>query len=267
MLDHISLGSHDLNKAGDFYTHVLGVLGYRLHKRTDQELAFGPDEAWTFFLYPAVQEQAVVGARMHIAICAPDRSSALAFHAEAIARGAEAVKEVAHRPEFGPDYFGGDVSRPRWSHDRDPDQGVDEDPRRVSVRGDRVRPWGGESQQRVAIVQYLCLVYGEEAVLHAMTQQASDDLTKRSLEYDRSLARTGNLIVAQALMPVHTGKTVRVRNDKVTTTDGPFAETKEQLLGLVMIEANDEAQAIEIASGIPLAKIGSIEVRAIMHLS
>jgi hypothetical protein len=116
-------------------------------------------------------------------------------------------------------------------------------------------------------MQYLCLVYGEEAILHAMTPEESDDLTKRSLEYDRSLARTGNLIVAQALRPVHTGKTVRVRNGKVTTTDGPFAETKEQLLGFVMIEANDEAHAIEMASGIPLAKIGSIEVRAIMDLS
>lgn len=115
-------------------------------------------------------------------------------------------------------------------------------------------------------MQFLCLVYGEEATLHAMSQQESDVLTKRSLEYDKALAHTGNLIVAQALMPVHTAKTVRVRNQKVTTTDGPFAETKEQLLGFLMIEAMDERHAIEIASGIPLAQIGSIEVRAIMPL-
>lgn len=107
MLDHVSIGSHDLNRAGEFYTHVLGVLGYRLHKRTEQELAFWPGEAWTFFLYPALEDQSVVGARMHVALYAADRARALAFHAAAIERGAVSVREVAHRPEFGPDYFGG----------------------------------------------------------------------------------------------------------------------------------------------------------------
>lgn len=115
-------------------------------------------------------------------------------------------------------------------------------------------------------MQYLCLVYGEEAILHGMTQRESDELTRRSLEYDEALARPGSLIVAQALMPVRTAKTVRVRKKKVTTTDGPFAETKEQLLGFVMIEANDEAHALDIAAGIPLATIGSVEVRAVMDL-
>lgn len=107
MLDHISLGSYALDRAGEFYTHVLGVIGYRLHKRTEQELAFGPGEAWTFFLYSALDDQSVVGARMHVAFYAPDRERTLAFHAAAIARGADSVREVAHRPEFGPDYFGG----------------------------------------------------------------------------------------------------------------------------------------------------------------
>lgn len=74
------------------------------------------------------------------------------------------------------------------------------------------------------------------------------------------------MIVAQALESTRTAKTVRVRNDQVLTQDGPFAETKEQLLGFIDIEAADEAQAVSIASKIPLAKIGSIEVRAIMDL-
>lgn len=115
-------------------------------------------------------------------------------------------------------------------------------------------------------MKYLCLVYGEEAVLDAMSQEDSDDLTRISIEYDQELARRGHLIAAQALMPVRTAKTVRVRKEKVRTTDGPFAETKEQLLGFVYIEAADEAEAVSIASEIPLAKVGSIEVRAIMPL-
>lgn len=113
-------------------------------------------------------------------------------------------------------------------------------------------------------MKYLCLVYGEEARLHAMTKEESGHLTRISMEYDEELARRGKLILAQALQPVRTAKTVRVRNQKVSTTDGPFAETKEQLLGFVYVEAGDEAEALSIASGIPLAKIGSIEVRAIM---
>lgn len=107
MLDHVSLGSHDLNRAGEFYTEVLGVIGYRVHRRTEQEIAFGPNEAWTFFLYSAASDQTVVGAKMHVALYAPDRELTVAFHRSAIARGGEPVREVAHRPEFGPDYFGG----------------------------------------------------------------------------------------------------------------------------------------------------------------
>lgn len=115
-------------------------------------------------------------------------------------------------------------------------------------------------------MKYLCLVYGEEAILNAMSQEDSDHLTRISIEYDEDLARRGHLIAAQALMSVRTAKTVRVRKEKVLATDGPFAETKEQLLGFVYIEAADEAEAVSIATKIPLAKIGSIEVRAIMEL-
>jgi catechol 2,3-dioxygenase-like lactoylglutathione lyase family enzyme len=107
MLDHVSLGAHDLSRTADFYAAVLGVLGYREHRRTDQEAVFGPGEAWTFFVYPAETGQGVVGARMHLAFHAKDRPTALACHAAAMQRGAESVREVAARPEFGPDYFGG----------------------------------------------------------------------------------------------------------------------------------------------------------------
>ena len=107
MLDHVSIGVHDLKAAADFYAAVLGVLGYREHVRTDKEAAFGPADAWTFFVYPAESGQSVVGARMHLAFHAKNRATALAFHAVALQRGAEPVRDVAERPEFGADYFGG----------------------------------------------------------------------------------------------------------------------------------------------------------------
>lgn len=107
MIDHLSLGARDFARSTDFYTDVLGVLGYQLHKRTDEEAAFGPADAWTFFLYPAAPDQAVVGARMHIALYAGSRDAARAFHAAALSRGAESVRDVTERPEFGADYFGG----------------------------------------------------------------------------------------------------------------------------------------------------------------
>ena len=107
MIDHVSLGTHNLERAADFYSAILDVLDYRVHRRTEQEVAFGPPDAWLFFLYAAPSDQSVVGARMHIALYAKDRTSTLAFHAAAIARGAQSKREVAQRPEFGPDYFGG----------------------------------------------------------------------------------------------------------------------------------------------------------------
>jgi hypothetical protein len=115
-------------------------------------------------------------------------------------------------------------------------------------------------------MQYLCLVYGEESVVTGLSPEEGRALTRDSLAYDRELEKMGHLVVAQALQPVRTAKTVRVRRNNVVTTDGPFAETKEQLLGFVLIEAADEQKALSIASGIPLAKLGSIEVRAVMSI-
>ncbi|TRC96428.1 YciI family protein [Mesorhizobium sp. WSM4303] len=112
-------------------------------------------------------------------------------------------------------------------------------------------------------MKYVCLVYGEEKDLHAMTPQRLAKLDADSMAYDRSLDQQGKLIIAQALQSVKTSKTVRRRQGKRLITDGPFAETKEQLLGFVMIEADDLEEALEIAGEIPLAEIGTIEIRAI----
>jgi hypothetical protein len=105
-------------------------------------------------------------------------------------------------------------------------------------------------------MKYLCLVYGEENAIAKV-----DDA--HCLEYDRSIRESGHCIASEALEPVETATTVRVRNGKVTVSDGPFAETKEQLAGFYMIEARDLDEAIALASRIPPAEVGSIEVRPI----
>jgi hypothetical protein len=115
-------------------------------------------------------------------------------------------------------------------------------------------------------MKYVCLVYGEENDLYALTAERSAKLDADSLAYDRSLDKEGKLIVGQALQSVRTSKTVRRRKGKRLVTDGPFAETKEQLLGFVMVEADTLDEALDIAAGIPLAEIGTIEVRAIYDI-
>ncbi len=86
------------------------------------------------------------------------------------------------------------------------------------------------------------------------------------MAYDDALRKAGHLVVAHALQPVEAATTVRVRNGKLSTTDGPFAETKEQLGGFILIEARDLNEAIQVAAKIPLARRGSIEVRPIREI-
>lgn len=111
-------------------------------------------------------------------------------------------------------------------------------------------------------MKYVLLVYGEEQKLHDLGKDGLAKLDAESMAHDRSLAATGHLIIAQALKSVKTAKSVR-RRRKVMITDGPFAETKEQLLGFVMVEARDLDEALKIAGEIPLAGLGTIEVREI----
>ena len=105
-------------------------------------------------------------------------------------------------------------------------------------------------------MKYVCLVYLEEGKLHAVPDRECSACGD-------SLRKNGTLVAGEALQPVDTATTVRVRNGKVAVTDGPFAETKECLAGFYMIEARDLNEAIQIASRIPPAQIGSIEVRPI----
>ena len=109
-------------------------------------------------------------------------------------------------------------------------------------------------------MKYLCLVYGEEKAIGAMT----DD---ECMAYDQALRNTGKCMASEALQPVHTAATVRVRNGKVSIRDGPFTETKECLAGFYLIDAADLNEAIQIASQIPPASVGSIEVRPVRELT
>lgn len=116
-------------------------------------------------------------------------------------------------------------------------------------------------------MKYVCLVYLVEKDMSAMTKREVDICTEESLAYDEALRKTGHLVVAHALQPVEAATTVRVRSGKLSTTDGPFAETKEQLGGFILIEARDLNDAIQVAAKIPLARRGSIEVRPIKELT
>ena len=113
-------------------------------------------------------------------------------------------------------------------------------------------------------MKYLCLIYDEESQLNAMSKSESDAFMGEYFTFTDGIAKSGQLRAGEALQPVHTATTVRVRNGRLTTTDGPFAETKEQLGGFYLVEANDLNDAIQIASRIPSARIGSVEVRPVM---
>jgi len=115
-------------------------------------------------------------------------------------------------------------------------------------------------------MKYVCLVYLVEKDMSAMTKRESDVCTEESLAYDHTLRKAGHLIAAHALQPVETATTIRVRNGKVFSTDGPFAETKEQLGGFMLIEARDLNEAIQVAAKTPMASRGSIEVRPIREI-
>lgn len=105
-------------------------------------------------------------------------------------------------------------------------------------------------------MKYLCLVYLDEKRLNELPDEDC-------VAYDATIRAGGKCIVSEALESVQTATTVRVRGGKVAVTDGPFAETKEQLAGFYMIDAKDLDEAIGIAAKIPPARVGSIEVRPV----
>ena len=109
-------------------------------------------------------------------------------------------------------------------------------------------------------MKYVCLVYGEEQLMAAMSDA-------ECLANGQTLKSTGHYVTGEALRPVRDAVTVRVRQGAMSITDGPFAETKEQLAGFYLIDAKDLDEAVQIASTIPPARIGSIEVRPVRELT
>lgn len=112
-------------------------------------------------------------------------------------------------------------------------------------------------------MRYLCLVYCAPEAFERMSEEEKLVLDRDSLAYDKELGSSGHFIHADALQSVTTAITVRVRDKRISTTDGPFAETKEHLCGFILIEAASQDEAVRLASGIPMAKYGSIEVRPV----
>lgn len=112
-------------------------------------------------------------------------------------------------------------------------------------------------------MKYLCLAYEEEAKLDSLSRDEWDTLRRETLDYVETLRESGHLLVAEPLQSARNAVSLRVRGGSLSATDGPFAETKEQLGGIFLIEAADLNEAIQIASRWPSAQIGTIEVRPV----
>ena len=113
-------------------------------------------------------------------------------------------------------------------------------------------------------MQYLCLIYEEESQMLSRSEEEQEQIMADYWAFTGEVRENGQLVAGEALMPTETATTVRIRNGERVTTDGPFAETKEQLGGFYLLECKDLDEAIEQASKIPSSKFGSIEVRPIM---
>jgi hypothetical protein len=116
-------------------------------------------------------------------------------------------------------------------------------------------------------MKYLCLIYDEEETLAGMSKAETEALMGEYFAFTDGIKKSGHYVGGEALKPVHTATTIRVRNGKMSTTDGPFAETREQLGGYYLIDAKDLNDAIQVAAKIPSARIGSIEVRPVEDFS
>jgi len=106
MIDHTSFGVRDYDRAIAFYTACLAPLGYALQRLKPDEAAFGTQQDWGFFLYPASPGESIVGERNHVAFRAPSREAVTSFNLAAVEHGGQQVRPVGVRPDIGPEYFG-----------------------------------------------------------------------------------------------------------------------------------------------------------------
>jgi hypothetical protein len=114
-------------------------------------------------------------------------------------------------------------------------------------------------------MKYLCLVFYDEKVRNALSDQDSQALIEEARSFDEDMRRSGHLITAFPLEGIQSASSVRIRNGKAIVTDGPFAETNEQIGGFVLLEASDLNEAIRLASRIPPARLGGVEVRPVIE--
>ena len=115
-------------------------------------------------------------------------------------------------------------------------------------------------------MRYMCLVHFETAKLDDLPLAEKQEVDRRSLAYDQDLRSGGHYILSEAVQGGDSAVLVRVRDGRMSTTDGPYVETKEQMAGFVLIEARDMNEAVRLAAGIPLAEIGTIEVRPVYEI-
>ena len=113
-------------------------------------------------------------------------------------------------------------------------------------------------------MQYVLLIYGNEEYWNKLSEAEVNGVMQEYNEFTKSIAQSGHLRAGNELQPIANATTVRVRDKKRSVTDGPFAETKEQLGGYYLVEAKDLDEAISLAARIPSARWGSIEVRPII---
>lgn len=114
-------------------------------------------------------------------------------------------------------------------------------------------------------MRYMCLIYEDEKNWEKMPKEESDAMMGEYFTFTDGIRKSGQYQAGEALQPVATATTVRVRNGKISTTDGPFAETKEQLGGFYLVNARDLNEAIQVASRIPSARLGCIEIRPVIE--
>jgi hypothetical protein len=134
------------------------------------------------------------------------------------------------------------------------------------LKGSIDYPVSEQSRSPEERMKYLCMVFFDEKKLTALPGDQSKALDDESLAYDQALRASGHFLAAQALESVHSATVVRVRNGKTIVTDGPFAETTEQIGGFILIDARDLNEAIAVAARIPAIHLGGIEVRPVKEL-
>ena len=116
-------------------------------------------------------------------------------------------------------------------------------------------------------MRYVCLIYDDEKKMGVMPKDEADAFMGAYFQFTEEIKQSGNYVAGEALQPIHTATSLRKRNGKLSTTDGPFMETKEQLGGFYLIEAADLDEARQIAARIPSVQTGTIEIRPVVDFS